>query len=152
MGDKKKMRIMGLDMGSHTIGLAISDESGMIAQSLETIKRRSTEEDFKEISRVIDQFKVEKIVVGLPKNMNGTLGKQAEMVLEWVEALKKRISLPVVTWDERLTTVGATKILLEADLSRKKRKKVIDQVAAALILQGFLDQDRNLKDGSSSAL
>jgi putative Holliday junction resolvase len=152
MGDKKTMRIIGLDMGSHTIGLAISDESGMIAQSLETIKRRSTEEDFKEISRVIDQFKVEKIVVGLPKNMNGTLGKQAEMVLEWVEALKKRISLPVVTWDERLTTVGATKILLEADLSRKKRKKVIDQVAAALILQGFLDQDRNLKDGSSSAL
>jgi putative Holliday junction resolvase len=152
MGDKKTMRIIGLDMGSHTIGMAISDESGMIAQSLETIKRRSTEEDFKEISRVIDQFKVEKIVVGLPKNMNGTLGKQAEMVLEWIEGLKKRISLPVVTWDERLTTVGATKILLEADLSRKKRKKVIDQVAAALILQGFLDQDRNLKDGSSSAL
>jgi putative Holliday junction resolvase len=150
MGDKKTMRIMGLDMGSHTIGLAISDESGMIAQSLETIKRRSTEEDFKEISRVIDQFKVEKIVVGLPKNMNGTLGKQAEMVLEWVEALKKRISLPVLTWDERLTTVGATKILLEADLSRKKRKKVIDQVAAALILQGFLDQNRNLKDESPS--
>jgi len=141
---------MGLDMGSHTIGLAISDESGLIAQSLETIKRRSVDEDFKEISRVIDQFKIEKIVVGLPKNMNGTLGKQAEMVLQWIEALKKRIPLPVVTWDERLTTVGATKILLEADLSRKKRKKVIDQLAAALILQGFLDQDRNLKDESPS--
>jgi putative Holliday junction resolvase len=150
MGDKKKMRIMGLDMGSHTIGLAISDESGLIAQSLETIRRRSTEEDLKEITRVIDQFKIEKIVVGLPKNMNGTLGKQAEMVLEWIEGLKKRISLPVVTWDERLTTVGATKILLEADLSRKKRKKVIDQLAAALILQGFLDQNRNLKDESPS--
>jgi len=149
MGDKKTMRIMGVDMGSHTIGLAISDESALIAQGLETIKRRSTEEDLKEITRVIDQFKVEKIVVGLPKNMNGTLGKQAEMVLQWIEALKKRIPLPVVTWDERLTTVGATKILLEADLSRKKRKKVIDQLAAALILQGFLDQDRNLKDGSS---
>ena len=141
---------MGLDMGSHTIGLAISDESGLIAQGLETIKRKSTEEDLKEITRVIDQFKIEKIVVGLPKNMNGTLGKQAEMVLEWIEGLKKRISLPVVTWDERLTTVGATKILLEADLSRKKRKKVIDQLAAALILQGFLDQDRNLKDESPS--
>jgi putative Holliday junction resolvase len=150
MGDKKTMRIMGLDMGSHTIGLAISDESGLIAQSLETIRRRSTEEDLKEITRVIDQFKIEKIVVGLPKNMNGTLGKQAEMVLEWIEGLKKRISLPVVTWDERLTTVGATKILLEADLSRKKRKKVIDQLAAALILQGFLDQNRNLKDESPS--
>jgi len=150
MGDKKKMRIMGLDMGSHTIGLAVSDESGLIAQSLETIRRRSTEEDLKEITRVIDQFKIEKIVVGLPKNMNGTLGKQAEMVLEWIEGLKKRISLPVVTWDERLTTVGATKILLEADLSRKKRKKVIDQLAAALILQGFLDQNRNLKDESPS--
>lgn len=141
---------MGLDMGSHTIGLAISDESALIAQGLETIKRRSTEEDLKEITRVIDQFKIEKIVVGLPKNMNGTLGKQAEMVLQWIEALKKRIPLPVVTWDERLTTVGATKILLEADLSRKKRKKVIDQLAAALILQGFLDQDRNLKDESPS--
>ena len=150
MGDKKTMRIMGLDMGSHTIGLAISDESGLIAQSLETIRRKSMEEDLKEITRVIDQFKIEKIVVGLPKNMNGTLGKQAEMVLEWIETLKKRISLPVVTWDERLTTVGATKILLEADLSRKKRKKVIDQLAAALILQGFLDQDRNLKDESPS--
>ncbi len=150
MGDKNTMRIMGLDMGSHTIGLAISDESGLIAQSLETIRRRSTEEDLKEITRVIDQFKIEKIVVGLPKNMNGTLGKQAEMVLEWIEGLKKRISLPVVTWDERLTTVGATKILLEADLSRKKRKKVIDQLAAALILQGFLDQNRNLKDESPS--
>ena len=110
---------MGLDMGSHTIGLAISDESGLIAQSLETIKRRSVDEDFKEISRVIDQFKIEKIVVGLPKNMNGTLGKQAEMVLQWIEALKKR-------------------------------KKVIDRLAAALILQGFLDQDRNLKDESPS--
>ena len=152
MGDKKTMRIMGVDMGSHTIGLAISDESALIAQGLETIKRRSTEEDLKEITRVIDQFKIEKIVVGLPKNMNGTLGKQAEMVLQWIEALKKRIPLPVVTWDERLTTVGATKILLEADLSRKKRKKVVDQLAAALILQGFLDQDRNLKDGGSLAL
>jgi putative Holliday junction resolvase len=152
MSDKKKMRIMGLDMGSHTIGLAISDESGLIAQSLETIKRKSMEEDLKEIIRVIDQFKVEKIVVGLPKNMNGTLGKQAEMVLEWIEGLKKRIPLPVVTWDERLTTVGATKILLEADLSRKKRKKVVDQLAAALILQGFLDQDRNLKEDSDLAL
>ena len=141
---------MGLDMGSHTIGLAISDESGLIAQSLETIRRKSMEEDLKEITRVIDQFKIEKIVVGLPKNMNGTLGKQAEMVLEWIESLKKRISLPVVTWDERLTTVGATKILLEADLSRKKRKKVIDLLAAALILQGFLDQNRNLKDESPS--
>jgi putative Holliday junction resolvase len=150
MGDKKTMRIMGLDMGSHTIGVAISDESGLIAQSLETIKRKSAEEDFKEITRVIDQFKIEKIVVGLPKNMNGTLGKQAEMVLQWIEALQKKIPLPVVTWDERLTTVGATKILLEADLSRKKRKKVVDQLAAALILQGFLDQDRNLKDESSS--
>ena len=141
---------MGLDMGSHTIGLAISDESGLIAQGLETIRRRSMEEDLKAIRRVIDQFKIEKIVVGLPINMNGTLGKQAEMVLEWIEALKKRISLPVVTWDERLTTVGATRILLEADLSRKKRKKVIDQMAAALILQGFLDQDRNLKNESLS--
>ena len=100
------------------------------------------DEDFKEIAGIISQFEIEIIVVGLPKNMDGTLGRQAEIVLKWMKALTDKIPIPVVTWDERLSTVGASKVLLEADLSRKKRKKVIDKVAAVLILQGYLDQSR----------
>ena len=136
------MRTMGLDIGSHTIGVAISDELGITAQGLKTLRRKSMEEDFKEIATIIGQFEIEKIVVGLPKNMNGTLGKQAETVLKWIKILTDKIPVPAVTWDERLSTVGATKVLLEADLSRRKRKKVIDKVAAVLILQGYLDQSR----------
>ena len=136
------MRTMGLDVGTHTIGVAISDELGITAQGLKTLRRKSMEEDFKEIATIIGQFEIENIVVGLPKNMNGTLGKQAEIVLKWIKILIDKIPVPVVTWDERLSTVGATKILLEADLSRRKRKKVIDKVAAVLILQGYLDQSR----------
>jgi len=133
---------MGLDIGTHTIGVAVSDELGITAQGLKTLRRKSMEEDFKEIATIIGQFEIENIVVGLPKNMNGTLGKQAEIVLKWIKILIDKIPVPVVTWDERLSTVGATKILLEADLSRRKRKKVIDKVAAVLILQGYLDQSR----------
>jgi len=133
---------MGLDIGTHTIGVAISDELGITAQGLKTLRRKSMEEDFKEIATIIGQFEIENIVVGLPKNMNGTLGKQAEIVLKWIKILTDKIPVPVVTWDERLSTVEATKVLLEADLSRRKRKKVIDKVAAVLILQGYLDQSR----------
>ncbi len=133
---------MGLDVGTHTIGIAVSDELGLTAQGLKTLRRKSMEEDFQEISAIISQFEVNKIVVGLPKNMNGTLGVQAETVLKWTEYLQERIQVPVVTWDERLSTVGASRVLLEADLSRRKRKKVIDKLAAVLILQGYLDQSR----------
>ena len=133
---------MGLDIGTHTIGVAISDELGITAQGLKTLRRKSMEDDLKEITTIIGQFEIEKIVVGLPKNMNGTLGKQAEMVLEWVKVLMDRIQVPVVTWDERLSTVGASKVLLEADVSRRKRKKVIDKLAAVIILQGYLDRSR----------
>ena len=100
------------------------------------------EEDLKEIEMIVRQFEIGEIVVGLPKNMDGTIGKQAEIVLNWVKILMDRINIPVVSWDERLSTVGASKVLLEADLSRKKRKKVIDKLAAVLILQGYLDQSR----------
>ncbi len=141
------MRTMGLDIGSQTIGVAISDELGITAQGLKTLKRRSMEDDLKEIAIMVGQFEIEKIVVGLPKNMNGTLGKQAEIVLRWIEILTDKIPVPVVTWDERLSTVGASRILLEADLSRRKRKKVIDKLAAVLILQGYLDQSRKSNHG-----
>ncbi len=143
------MRIMGLDIGSRTIGVAISDELGITAQGLKTIKRRSMEEDLKEISLIIAQFKIDKIVVGLPKNMDGTIGKQAELIFQWIKAAKEKIYLPMVTWDERLSTVEASKILLEADLSRKKRKGVIDKLAAVLILQGYLNQSGKQNDESS---
>jgi len=139
---------MGLDVGTRTIGVAISDELGITAQGLKTLKRKSMEEDLKEIATIIRQFEVEKIVVGLPKKMDGTLGTQAEIVLKWVKALKDKISIPVESWDERLSTVGATRVLLEADLSRRKRKKVIDKLAAVLILQGYLDQSRRRDHGT----
>lgn len=141
------MRTMGLDIGTHTIGVAISDELGMTAQGLKTLRRKSMEEDLKEIATIIRQFEIDKIVVGLPKKMDGTLGTQAEIVFQWIEVLKDKIHVPVVTWDERLSTVGASKILLEADLSRKKRKKVIDKVAAVLILQGYLEQSGRTNNG-----
>jgi putative Holliday junction resolvase len=144
------MRIMGLDIGSNTIGVAISDELGITAQGLKTIKRKSMGEDLREINTIIAQFEIDKIVVGLPKNMNGTFGKQAEMVFQWIKAFKRKTHLPVVTWDERLSTVGASKILLEADLSRKKRKKVIDKLAAVLILQGYLH--KRMKRNNESLL
>ncbi|MGZ3524305.1 MAG: Holliday junction resolvase RuvX [Thermodesulfobacteriota bacterium] len=140
------MRIMGLDIGTRTIGIAISDELGITAQGLKTLRRKSMEEDFKEIAAIIRQFEIEKIIVGLPQNMDGTLGTQAEKVLNWMEALKDRVEIPIATWDERLSTVGASRVLLEADLSRRKRKNVIDKLAAVLILQGYLDQSRRKND------
>lgn len=138
---------MGLDIGSRTIGIAVSDELGLTAQALKTITRKSMGEDLKELSEAITQFRIEKIVVGLPKNMDGTIGKQAEAVFEWIKAAEEKINLPILTWDERLSTVEASKVLLEADLSRKKRKKVIDKLAAVLILQGYLNQSRKSDDG-----
>jgi putative Holliday junction resolvase len=146
MGHKKLMRIMGLDVGSKTIGVAISDELGITAQGFKTIKRKAMEDDLRELYTIISQFQIEKIVVGLPKNMDGSLGKQAEFVLGWIEDFKNKIQLPVETLDERLSTVEASKTLLKADLSRKKRKGVIDKLAAVLILQGYLQQIRNRKD------
>jgi putative Holliday junction resolvase len=148
MGDKKDVRIMGLDIGSHTIGVAITDELRITAQGLKTIRRKSKEEDFEEIIGIIDQFKIGEIVVGLPKNMNGTLGKQAEMILHWIKAIREKVDLPIVTWDERFSTVEASRVLLEADLSRAKRKKAIDKLAAVIILQGYIEKNRNQNDGS----
>ena len=142
------MRIMGLDIGSHTVGVAITDELRITAQGLKTIRRKSKEEDLEELIKIIDQFEIGKIVVGLPKNMNGTLGKQAEMVLQWIKAIREKVDLPIVTWDERFSTVEASRVLLEADLSRRKRKKAIDKLAAVIILQGYIEKDRNQNDGS----
>ena len=141
-----KMRILGLDIGSKRIGIAVSDEMGWTAQGKGTLIRKNMREDIKEISNMVSQYEVSEIVVGLPLNMDGSRGNSAQMVMAFVEKMEKKIEVPVSAWDERLSTVAAEKILLEADLSRKKRKKVIDKMAAVLILQGFLDmrgQKRN---------
>jgi len=132
------MRIMGLDVGDKTIGVALSDLFGWTAQGLEVIRRDVLEKDLARLQQIIQDYEVEEIVVGLPKNMNGTLGERAEKVLALVEILKEKFSLPVKTWDERLSTVEAEKMLIKADVSRAKRKKVIDKMAACVILQGYL--------------
>lgn len=140
------MRVMACDYGSKTIGIAVSDPFGWTAQGVEIIRRQEEEAlaaSIERIKELIAEYEVEKIVVGLPKNMNNTSGERVEKTLEFIEKLKKKISLPVVTWDERLSTVGAERVLLEADLSRAKRKKVIDKMAAAYFLQGYLDAGGN---------
>lgn len=135
------MRILGLDVGSKTIGVAVSDELGWTAQGLKTIQIQEDEQKsgISELEEIIREYGIEKIIVGLPKNMNGTIGPRGEISLQFAKLLKNRFSLPVELWDERLTTMAAERILLTADVSRKKRKKVIDKMAASLILQSYLD-------------
>src|SRR5690554_2418275 len=122
-------RIMGLDVGDKTIGVAISDPLLLTAQGYKTISRESNKKDIKEIEDIIKEYNITKIIVGLPKNMNNTIGIQGEKVLNFVEKLKRRIKVEIVLEDERLTTVSAERILLEGDVSRKNRKKIIDKVA-----------------------
>lgn len=138
------MRILGLDVGDRTIGIAISDPLGMTAQGITTIRRKKLEYDIQELSKIIKEYGVETIVCGLPKNMNGTIGPQGEKVLEFVEILKEKFKLPIELWDERLTTMAAHRIMLEADMSREKRKKNVDKVAATFILQGYLDRNSKI--------
>ncbi|WP_226085398.1 Holliday junction resolvase RuvX [Mesobacillus sp. S13] len=135
------MRIMGLDVGSKTVGIALSDELGWTAQGLETLKINEEENvfGFDEIGKIIKEYEVGKVVVGLPKNMNGTIGPRGEASQFYARELEERFGVPAILWDERLTTVAAERVLLEADMSRKKRKKVIDKMAAVMILQGFLN-------------
>jgi putative Holliday junction resolvase len=133
-------------VGSKTIGVAVSDELGITAQGVTTLTRKELSDDSAQLLKVVEEYKAERIVVGLPKNMNGTLGPAAQMVLSLIEELQKSVTLPIVTWDERLSTMAAERTLLEADVSRKKRKQVIDKVAAILILQGYLDSLARVKD------
>lgn len=135
------MRILGLDVGTKTVGVAISDEMGWTAQGLETIKINEERGHFgfDRISELVKQYNVDKIVVGLPKNMNGTIGPRMKRQ-QFAENLRELLQLDVVMWDERLSTMAAERLLISADVSRKKRKQVIDKMAAVVILQGFLDR------------
>ena len=134
------MRIMSLDVGSRTFGIVCSDALLMTAQGIETIRRTSLEKDFNRLQELIAEYEVHELVVGMPKNMNGTKGERAEKTEEFVEKMKEVIDLPVSYWDERLSTVMAERQLIAADVSRKKRKSVIDKMAAVVILQGYLDR------------
>ena len=134
------MRIMALDVGSRTIGIACSDALLMTAQGIETIRRTSLENDFNRLRELISEYEVHELVVGMPKDMNGTKGDRAEKTEEFVEKMKAVIDLSVTFWDERLSTVMAERQLIAADVSRKKRKGIIDKMAAVVILQGYLDR------------
>ncbi len=134
------MRIMGLDLGDRTIGVAVSDLLGVTAQGVETIRRSKLE--LERLRELIRLYEVGEIVIGLPRNMDGSMGPRAEKTLEFAKRLSEDLALPVRSWDERLTTVAAQRSLLEADVSRAKRKQVIDKMAAMLILQGYMDSRR----------
>ena len=148
-------RIMGLDIGDKTIGVAVSDLMGLTAQGVTTIKRVGKKKDIEAIKQIIADKKssqkaigrtekqVNKIVSGLPKNMNGTVGPQGEKVQKFCELLKEETNLPIEFWDERLSTVAAERSLIEGNVRRENRKKVIDMLAAVIILQGYLDLKRN---------
>lgn len=138
------MRCLGLDLGTKTLGVAVSDLTGTIATSLTILRHENNHEYLiEELKKIISEKNVETIVLGLPKNMNNTIGERGEMVLSFKEKLEKNINLPVILEDERLTTRVAENILITADVSRKKRKKVIDKMAANIILQSYLDRRRN---------
>lgn len=133
------MRVLGLDIGDRTIGVAVSDGLMLTAQGITTIKRTKPERDIEEVLKYVKEYEVSTIVSGLPKNMDGTIGFQAEKVQEFCELLKEHTEVPIKFWDERLTTVSAHKAMLECNMSRGKRKKLVDKIAATYILQGYLD-------------
>ena len=140
------MRIMGLDFGSKTVGVAISDPLLLTAQGIEIIDRKEENKLRKTLARIeelIVEYSVSEIVLGLPKNMNDTLGIRAEFTMEFKEKLERRTGLPVTMWDERLTTVAADKAMIEAGIRREHRKEHVDKIAACFILQGYLDYRKN---------
>jgi len=145
----KYMRVMGLDFGSKTVGVAVSDGLGLTAQGLEIVRRTSENKLRQTLARletIISEYEVGTIVLGLPKNMNNTIGDRAEKSLAFKEMLERRTGLPVVMWDERLTTVEANRTMIEGNIRRENRKNYVDKLAAVYILQGYLDRER-IKNG-----
>ena len=146
------MRILGLDYGSKTVGVAISDPLGITAQGVETIWRKQENhlrQTLARIEELVSEYHVEKIVLGYPKNMNNTIGERAQKSLEFKEMLERRTGLEVIMWDERLTTVEANRTLMEASVRRENRKQYLDQLAAVFILQGYLDS-LSCQDGTEA--
>lgn len=141
------MRYLGLDVGDRRIGVALSDETGTIASGLATLDRVGPRKDLKSVGALVREHEVGEVVVGLPRRLNGSIGVQAQKVLEFIEALQPVVRVPVVPWDERLSSVVATQALIEADVSRRDRKGKVDKVAAALILQNYLDYRHLAQNG-----
>ena len=137
------MRAISLDVGDKTIGVAVSDLMGLTAQGVKTIKRVGKKKDIEALKEIIKERQVNKIVSGLPKNMNGTLGPQGEKVIKFCELLEEETGIKIEYWDERLSTVAAERTLIQGNVRRENRKGVIDMVAAVIILQGYLDRQRN---------
>ena len=133
------MRLLGLDVGDRTIGLALSDESATLASGLRTLRRSGLKKDLRELADLAREHEVGEVVVGLPRSLDGSEGPQARKVLAFVDALRKAVNVPVATWDERFTTVAAEQALIEGGVSRGRRKGLVDKVAAILILQNYLD-------------
>lgn len=143
------MRIMGLDYGSKTVGVAVSDPLGLTAQGIEIVRRKSENKLRQTLARIEEigkEYQVEKIVLGFPKHMNNDIGERAEKSLAFKEMLEKRTGLPVVMWDERLTTVEADRTMMETGIRRENRKEYVDMIAAVFILQGYLDYLSNQKE------
>ncbi len=138
----KEIRILALDVGEKRIGVAVSDPLGLTAQGLGVVHRRDLAHDLAAIRALIASYPIQEIVVGLPRHLDGRPGTLAGPILELAAALGRELNVPVTPWDERLTTMEAERLLVAADLSRKKRRRVVDQVAATLILQGYLDRRR----------
>jgi putative Holliday junction resolvase len=136
-------RILALDVGSRTIGLAVSDPLGITAQGLETIRRKNRRTDFALLDKVVERYKVKQIVVGYPLRLSGATGTQSEKMTAFAEQLRQRYELPVHLWDERLTTAEAQRVLRESEMSTKRRGQVVDQLAAVLILQSFMENRRS---------
>jgi putative Holliday junction resolvase len=133
------MRVLGVDHGTKRVGLALSDETGTIAQPLEFLPADPADELFSHLQKIVAERKVDEILVGIPRNMNGTYGPSAERAREFVSALTQVLTVPVKTWDERLTSVQANRFLIETGMRRDKRKQRVDQTAAAILLQSYLD-------------
>lgn len=138
-GTTKEVRILALDVGHKRIGLAVSDPLGFTAQGLSILERRGREADIARLVEVAREYQVQEILVGLPRHMDGRLGSQAEDILELANALGEALGVPVTTWDERLSSKEAERVLIAADVSRRRRRQVLDKMAAVLILQAYLD-------------
>jgi putative holliday junction resolvase len=133
------MRFLGLDVGDKHIGVALSDETATLASGLETIQRRGPRKDVRAVVELVRRHEVREVVVGLPRTLEGTVGPQAQKVLEFMESLRPQAGVPVVPWDERFTSVVANQALIEGSVSRRDRKALVDKVSAILILQNYLD-------------
>ena len=134
-----EVRILALDVGRKRIGVAVSDPLGFTAQGLMVLERRDWDQDIDRLLKIARPYQVQEVLVGLPRHLNGRLGEQAEEIMALAQALGEALQAKVVTWDERLSTVEAERLLIEADMSRRRRRRVVDQVVATLILQAYLD-------------